>query len=76
VGENGDAWKWRRRLLVWEEDKVRECSVILANIVLQPDLLDRWLWKLYASKNYNVSSACNYLMSSDNTSPADNNVSI
>jgi len=24
-GEDGEAWKWRRRLLAWEEEKVREC---------------------------------------------------
>jgi len=26
---------WRRRLLAWEEESVRECSILLLNIVLQ-----------------------------------------
>jgi len=34
-GEEGEAWKWRRRLFAWEEEKVRECCDILTNIVLQ-----------------------------------------
>jgi len=50
-------------LLVWEENNVRECSVILVNIALQPKLSNRWLWQLHVSKNHNVSSAYNYLMS-------------
>jgi hypothetical protein len=62
--------------LASEEDEVRECRVILANIVLQLNLPHKWLWQLHVSKNYDVSSAYNYLMSSDNTSPTDNNVSI
>jgi len=39
--EGGEAWKWRRRLLAWEEDQVTECCVILSNIVLQPNTSDR-----------------------------------
>jgi len=46
--------------------------VILANIVSQPNLPDKWLWQLHVFKFYNVSSAYNYLMLSDNTSPTDN----
>jgi len=32
---NGDAWKWRRRLFVWEEELVRECVDRLTHVVLQ-----------------------------------------
>jgi len=42
-GVEGDAWQWRRRLLAWEEEKVRECCDILSNIVLQPTHPDRWI---------------------------------
>ena len=28
-GRGGDAWGWRRRLHAWEEESVRECSIIL-----------------------------------------------
>jgi len=39
-GEGGEAWVWRRRLLAWEEESVRECSVLLHNIVLQDEVND------------------------------------
>jgi hypothetical protein len=26
--EGGGAWVWRRRLLAWEEESVRECSIL------------------------------------------------
>jgi len=42
-GEEGEAWKWRRRLLAWEEEKVRECCDFLTNIILQPTHSDRWI---------------------------------
>jgi len=30
----GGAWYWRRRLMAWEEEVVRECVTLLADIVL------------------------------------------
>jgi len=36
VGESG--WDWRRRLLAWEEDSVRECASLLNNVVLQENI--------------------------------------
>lgn len=38
VGEYG--WVWRRRLLAWEEESVRECVSLLNNIVLQENIQD------------------------------------
>jgi len=67
--EEGEAWKWRRRLFTWEE-KVRGCCDILTNIVLQPNHSDRWIWHLHASSNYNVTSAYNHLLT-----PTNNNLS-
>jgi hypothetical protein len=32
--EDDEAWKWRRRLLAWEEEQLREFCVLLNNIVL------------------------------------------
>ncbi|RHN79618.1 putative reverse transcriptase zinc-binding domain-containing protein [Medicago truncatula] len=61
-GEEGEVWKWRRRLFAWEEEKVLECCDILTNIVLQPNHYDRWIWHLHASNNYNVTSAYNHLL--------------
>jgi len=34
-GVNGEAWKWRRRLLAREEELVRECVDHLSNVVFQ-----------------------------------------
>jgi len=29
----GRGWEWRRRLLAWEEESVRECSMLLHNCI-------------------------------------------
>ncbi|AES97462.2 hypothetical protein MTR_5g054790 [Medicago truncatula] len=59
--EEGEAWKWRCRLLAWEEEKVRECCDVLTNIVLQPNhydsyaLVDAACWKMqstYSSRDF------------------------
>ena len=64
--EKGDAWRWRRRLLAWEEEQVRECSDLMTNIILQSDISDRWFWYFHASSSYNVTSAYHYLTSTLN----------
>jgi len=70
-GEEGEAWNWKHRLLAWEEERVREGSEILSNIVLQPNISKRWFWHLHPSNTYNVTSAYNYLLSSANITAAD-----
>ncbi|KAK2419086.1 hypothetical protein QL285_041219 [Trifolium repens] len=40
-GEGGAAWAWRRQLWVWEEELLGEFRSVLANSVLQPDVIDR-----------------------------------
>lgn len=37
---NGEAWKWRRRLFVWEEDQVRECKALVFSTIL------RMVWRI------------------------------
>lgn len=37
-GEGGEAWTWRRRLLVWEEDQVKEWRILLDDVSLQVDI--------------------------------------
>lgn len=37
----GGAWVWKRHLLAWEGDEVRECYVSLSNIVLQENTNDK-----------------------------------
>ena len=60
-GEGGAAWVWRRRLLAWEEESVRECSVLLHNIVLQDEVNDTWSWLLDTTGGYTVRSAYTFI---------------
>ena len=53
-GEGGGAWLWRRRLLAWEEDSLRERSLLLHNIVLQDSVTDKWRWLLDPIHGYSV----------------------
>jgi len=52
--EGDRAWVWRRRLLAWEEDSVRECISLLHNIVLKENVNGTWRWLLDASNGYSV----------------------
>jgi hypothetical protein len=56
-GIQGGAWVWRRSLFAWEEDSVRECSVLLHNFVLQDFVLDTWRWALDPTHGYTVRGA-------------------
>jgi len=60
--EGGGAWRWRRRLLAWEEECVRECSVLLHNVVLQGVITDRWQWLLDPVNGYSVKGTYHFLM--------------
>lgn len=40
--EGGGVWVWKRRLLAWEEESVRECVGLLTNIFLQDNIHDYW----------------------------------
>jgi len=56
--EGGDAWKWRRRLWVWEEEMLEECHNLLLTIVLlQVDLDDVWMWAHDPVVGYTVGGA-------------------
>ena len=39
-GEGGEAWRWRRRLWVWEEEMVVECRNLLPIVNLRVDFDD------------------------------------
>jgi len=52
---------WRRRLFAWEEESVRECSVLLHNFVLQENVEDRWTWRLDPTHGYSVRGAYRFL---------------
>jgi len=61
----GMAWVWRRRLLAWEEDSVRECSLLLHNVVLQVNVSDNWRWLLDPVRGYIVWAAYRFITSSE-----------
>jgi len=64
-GVGGEAWKWRRRLLAWEEGLVLECVERVSSCVLQVDTVDRWVQKLHTSQCYTVKSAYSFLTATD-----------
>jgi hypothetical protein len=55
---------WRRRLLAWEEESVRECSVLVHNVVLQDNVSDTWRWMLDPVHGYSVREAYRFITSS------------
>ena len=55
---------WRRRLLAWEEESVRECSMLLLNVVLQDTIEDTWRWCLDPIHGYSVSGVYRFLTTS------------
>lgn len=56
---------WRRCLFAWEEECVRECSVLLHDIVLQDHLPNRWGWLLDPISGYSVKGTYNFLTTTD-----------
>ena len=63
----GMGWEWRRRLLVWEEESVEECSVLLHNVVLQVIVHDTWRWLLDPILGYSVRGAYNFITTTGTT---------
>jgi len=55
---------WRRRLFAWEEESVRECSILLHNIVLQDNVHDTWRWLLDPIHGYSVRESYWYITNS------------
>jgi len=72
-GIDGAAWCWRRGLFAWEEELVGQLRLLLWNVSLQVDRVDRRLWRLETSSIYTVRSACNFLTI---TAPVDAAVSV
>jgi len=60
-GEGGEAWRWRRRLFVWEEEMVGELILLLAHVTLQVTTEDKWLWTLESSSTFKVRSLYRFL---------------
>jgi hypothetical protein len=57
----GSGWVWRRRLMAWEEDSVRECASLLNNVVLQENNPNQWRWLLDPIHGYTVSGTYRFL---------------
>ncbi|AES89497.1 hypothetical protein MTR_4g076130 [Medicago truncatula] len=53
----GEAWKWRRRLWVWEEELLKECRLFLLTVTLQVDYADTWRWTPDIANGYTTSGA-------------------
>jgi hypothetical protein len=64
-GIDGGAWVWRHRLFAWEEESVREYSLLLHNIVLQDSVHDTWRWLSDPIHGYTVRGAYSSITSSD-----------
>jgi len=62
-GEGGNAWGWRRHLMAWEEESVRECSALLNNVILQENIQDYWRWLLDLIQGYLVHGTYRFLTS-------------
>ena len=58
-------WVWRRRLLAWEEESVRECVGLLNNFVLQDNIQDHWRWLLDPVHGYTVKGTYRFLTTTD-----------
>jgi len=58
---------WRRCLLAWEEESVRECSLLLHNIALQEFVTDSWRWLLDPIHDYSVRESYRFFTHSGDT---------
>jgi hypothetical protein len=53
----GCGWSWRHPLFVWEVLMLIGCCGMLNNVVLQPNKIDRWLWRSLLSNVFTVKGA-------------------
>jgi hypothetical protein len=58
-------------LWVWEEELLGEFRSVLANFVLQPDIIDRWVWRYDPDDGYSVRGAYKILTELDAQDTAD-----
>lgn len=61
----GEAWKWHRWLLAWEEELVEECKTLLQNVSLQVDNEDYWCWNLDMSIGHSICGVCLFFASQE-----------
>lgn len=46
---------------MWEEEEVGDIRLLLHNVSLQIDKVDKWMWRLETSSLYSVCSAYKFL---------------
>ncbi|XP_039687874.1 uncharacterized protein [Medicago truncatula] len=63
--EGSNGWVWRRRLLAWEEESMRECITLLDDVVLHVHIQDRWRWLLDPVHGYSVGGTYRFLTNSE-----------
>ncbi|KAK2369241.1 hypothetical protein QL285_082389 [Trifolium repens] len=56
---------WRRQLLAWEEEILRECQTLLLTVTVQVGLPNRWQWRPDPVSGYSVRDAYQILTSQD-----------
>ena len=61
-GGGGEAWVWRRRLLVEEEELVGECMTLLSDVSVQDSIIDVWQWRPNVGDVYTVHGMYRILM--------------
>jgi hypothetical protein len=54
LAREGGGWSWRRRLWAWEEDLLEECRALLFDVVLFPNVSDKWVWLPDIANGYSV----------------------
>lgn len=65
-GIDGEAWVWRRRLFAWEkEESVRECSILLHNVILQDTVHDTWRGLSDPIHRYTVQGAYRFITTTE-----------
>ena len=61
-GDEGEVWRWKRSLFVWEKESVGELRLLLQNVSLQVHREDKWMWKVDSSSIYTDRSAYNSII--------------
>jgi len=59
---DGEAWRWRQRLFMWEEGLLGDLILFLHNVNLLVDNVDRWRCALESTHTFSVRSAYKYLI--------------
>ncbi|XP_024628642.1 uncharacterized protein [Medicago truncatula] len=52
--------------MAWEEESVKECSMLLSNVILQVNVHDSWIWLIDPSRGYTVREAYRFLTDNGN----------